>query len=62
MNDKHIFILYDIIENLSAADQKLYRHDEGGLRIRGGINYRNSMFNHEEVRWYGRPVKEAEML
>jgi len=53
---------YDIIENLSAADQKLYRHDEGGLRIRGGINYRNSMFNHEEVRWYGRPVKEAEML
>ena len=53
---------YDIIENLSEADQKLYRHDEGGLRIRGGLNYRNSMFNHEEIRWYYRPVKEPEIL
>ena len=53
---------YDIIENLSEADQKLYRHDEGGLRIRAGLNYRNSMFNHEEIRWYYRPVKEPEIL
>jgi len=53
---------YDIIENLSEADQKLYRHDEGGLRIRGGLNYRNSMFNHEKMSFYYRPVKEPEIL
>jgi hypothetical protein len=52
---------YDIIENLSDADQKLYRHDEGGLRIRVGLIYRNSMFNHEKIRWYYRPVKEPEI-
>ena len=49
-----------IIKNL--PEQKLYRHDAGGLRIRGGLNYRNSMFNHEEIRWYHRPIKEAEMM
>lgn len=53
---------HDIIENLSEADQKLYRHDVGGLRIRGGLNYRNAMFNHEKIRWFYRPVKEPKIL
>lgn len=51
-----------IIENLSETDQKLYRHDVGGLRIQRGLNYRNSLFNHEKIRWYNRPVKEPEVL
>ena len=52
----------DIIANLPEADKKFYTYGEGGLRIRGGLNYRNSMFNHEKIRWYYRPVKEPEIL
>ena len=59
---EHLITDCYIIENLPEADKKFYRYGEGGLRIRGGLIYRNSMFNHEEVRWYGRPVKEAEVL
>ena len=52
----------DIIANLPEADKKFYRYGEGGLRIRGGLIYSNSVFNHKKTRWYHRPVKEAEIL
>ena len=52
----------DIIANLPEADKKFYRHGEGGLRIRGGLIYRNTMFNHKKTRWYHRPLKEPEVL
>jgi hypothetical protein len=51
-----------IIENLPEADKKFYRYGEGVLRIRGGLIYSKSVFNHKKTRWYHRPVKEAEIL
>ena len=51
-----------IIDNLPEADKKFYRYGMGGLRIRGGLIYRNTLFNHKKTRWYHRPLKEPEVL
>ena len=51
-----------IIDNLPEADKKFYRYGESGLRIRGGLIYRNTLFNHKKTRWYHRPLKEPEVL
>ena len=52
---------YDLIENLSESDQRLYSYEAANLVKRNGLFYNDQILNNEKISFYYRPVKEAAM-
>ena len=46
------FLSWDLIENLSDSDQKLYSFTAEDIKKREGLNYKDEVLNDEEISFY----------
>ena len=50
---------YDIIDNLSVVDQKLYKYEQSEIDVNQGLNYNFRVLNDDQISFYYRRVKEG---